>query len=331
MDTLIESSIDKTKIYFHGSASKKFDTIKTPSYEHPFYVTPDIKYAAAFATKRYSSTGSYSKIDEICFEKSDADTYIYIISLNPNAKFLDIRNSTIESINEVKELKQLIPIELQPIFDNLIESISKIQKNTNSGLDEFGLDVYILFDEFWGFCDNLAKYTISNYSARKYTRWEIEKNLYREIDLNNRRCKSVYGYPVLFNGKNAADCNDILGPIIDAVSNNPNKQIVNFFHKIEFIDGPHQFMSKFFDTLDENGYSGIITAERDTNDNSSQFVYTNYAIGCWNVNAFDKVSVIPIHYSWLKENIPDIENNKLTNSSANNTILKLVKKYKLIK
>ena len=57
---LNETKIDASKIYFHGSSEARVQALAAPSYEHPFYVSPDLHYAMAFCTKDTSSTGDYS-------------------------------------------------------------------------------------------------------------------------------------------------------------------------------------------------------------------------------------------------------------------------------
>ena len=75
MNTIDESKIDTTNLYFHGSY-KKMTSIDVPSYEKPFCVTNDPHYAMSFSRFDYSKNSSRPPINK-------SGGFVYVVSLNP--------------------------------------------------------------------------------------------------------------------------------------------------------------------------------------------------------------------------------------------------------
>ncbi len=86
---LLESTLDMSKLYFHGSSEAKAKSLQAPSCLHPFYVSSDLHYAMAFCTKTHSSTGKY-EIDKK-FTPSN-ENYAYVMTINPSCKVFDFRD-----------------------------------------------------------------------------------------------------------------------------------------------------------------------------------------------------------------------------------------------
>ena len=90
---ICESKVDKNAVFFHGSSEERMTRIDKPSYEHPFYVTDDIHYAMAFCTKSGSSTGDWEGGAHKHFTPSD-DNFVYVVSLKDDAEFYDFRKDS---------------------------------------------------------------------------------------------------------------------------------------------------------------------------------------------------------------------------------------------
>lgn len=82
---LTEDKFDMSKMYFHGSKSVRKSDINAPSTRYPFYITRDLHYSMAFATKPHSSVGGNRAI------KYDDTGYVYVIAVNPQAELFDFR------------------------------------------------------------------------------------------------------------------------------------------------------------------------------------------------------------------------------------------------
>ena len=86
---LLESRLDMSKLYFHGSSEARAKSLQAPSRLHPFYVSSDLHYAMAFCTKTQSSTGKYDIAKK--FTPSD-ENYAYVVTMNPRCKVFDFRD-----------------------------------------------------------------------------------------------------------------------------------------------------------------------------------------------------------------------------------------------
>lgn len=85
---LKEDRLDVSKLYFHGSKSPRKSDIEKPSTRYPFYITTDLHYSMAFATKSNSSVGGDRAL-------RFGDTgYVYVIAVNPSAEMFDFRKDS---------------------------------------------------------------------------------------------------------------------------------------------------------------------------------------------------------------------------------------------
>lgn len=109
MNILSEDSIDTQKVYFHGSKSAKKTAIDKPSCRYPFYITSDLHYAMAFATKGFSSVGGNRHIDY------GSSGYVYVISINSRAKVYDFRRDSSSGFPVFSKIfpKNLIEVVMQ--------------------------------------------------------------------------------------------------------------------------------------------------------------------------------------------------------------------------
>lgn len=91
----------------------------------------------------------------------------------------------------------------------------------------------------------------------------------------------------------------------------------------------HQIMAPILKGLHKLGYHGILTREQDFNDETmpSTKVTTDYAIGIFDKNCLDLLSIVPMKYEWLKQVNPSYLSNK-TDDSAYVAIKKLIDEYK---
>ena len=106
MPFLVETEIDKSKIYFHGSSEARVEKLEAPSCKHPFYVTPDLHYAMAFCTKSQSSTGDYDV--EKTFTPSSKN-FVYVVSIKPSCNVFDFRD---KASLEFKKLYSIVDKEI---------------------------------------------------------------------------------------------------------------------------------------------------------------------------------------------------------------------------
>lgn len=137
---LNESKIDLNQLYFHGSAKEKMTKVEKPSFEHPFYVTADIDYAMAFSTKTRSSTGHSE--NSIQFSKTKDNNYVYIMLLNPNAEFIDIRDI---KNTEFDELSKVLPPYIVERLNKVAEK-SYTDRKFIAHVDGIGNDIWYIFD-----------------------------------------------------------------------------------------------------------------------------------------------------------------------------------------
>lgn len=93
-------------LYFHGSSEARVSSLKTPSFEHPFYVTSDLHYAMAFCTKDCSQTGDWE--EEKTFTPA-SQNYVYVVTLKPGCNLFDFRD---HSSAEFKKLYKVVDQEL---------------------------------------------------------------------------------------------------------------------------------------------------------------------------------------------------------------------------
>ena len=143
-----ESAIDKKQIFYHGSAKEKMSKFDAPSFTHPFYVTADPEYALAFATKRHSSTGHDAEGTKIEFAKTDANTYVYIMTLNDKSKFVDIRRY---DSNEFKEVLNLLPNGIVQLIEIYADNRKQFKKDKEKTISQYSNDkskndVWFLFE-----------------------------------------------------------------------------------------------------------------------------------------------------------------------------------------
>jgi hypothetical protein len=89
---LVETKVDQSKLYFHGSSEAKVDKLQAPSFRHPFYVTSDLHYAMAFCTKIQSQTGDYN--EEKIYNKNPDENFVYVVTLKSTCKVFDFRDHT---------------------------------------------------------------------------------------------------------------------------------------------------------------------------------------------------------------------------------------------
>jgi hypothetical protein len=89
---LVETKVDQSKLYFHGSSEAKVDKLQATSFRHPFYVTSDLHYSMAFCTKIQSQTGDYN--EEKIYNKNPDENFVYVVTLKSTCKVFDFRDHT---------------------------------------------------------------------------------------------------------------------------------------------------------------------------------------------------------------------------------------------
>ena len=256
----------KDKLYFHGSAFKSLyedKTIKPPSYSRPFFVTSDIYYAIAFSGHRYGGSGRVKGRKKFIDVKKER--YVYVVSLNKNAEFLDFRSN-----KGYNEFISFFPDGLKEILKTLPRNLQHF--NVDGDPFKIGVAIQELLENLY---DLKIERKVANPAAD-----EVWKHAWIRLDENAIIDKL---YKELFETKN------ILSELI--------KQS-NSLQKIRNI-GPHDLLAYVYKELDKKGYSGIIGIEEDTNEQSGTRVATENSIGIWNVNGLDRLTTTALPVSKL--------------------------------
>ena len=91
----------------------------------------------------------------------------------------------------------------------------------------------------------------------------------------------------------------------------------------------HEIMAPLLKKLNQLGFQGICTSEHDINEEFLAKVTTEYAIGIFDVNGLDILSLVPMKYEWLKKVNPSYLEDK-TSSTAYEKIKQFIQLYKRI-
>jgi len=259
MKIIDESKIDITNLYFHGS-HKKMTAVDAPSYEKPFCVTNDPYYAMSFSRFDYSKNSSVPPIDK-------NGGFIYVVSLNQHAEFVDFRKATIASKNEFFSVfpQKFINAAMNMIYSSRGEKEQKPIECYNGT----GNDLWYIGDLLMNIVSTIE--------------WEKREPSEYEYRLRSRFHSAVGCFcPRLEDIKTA----------IEAYDESPELQKVYCYNV-------HRFLAPWFEKLDKKGFSGIICGD---NESHGGHVTTDYQVMIWNVNGLEDICLIPIEYSWLKRN-----------------------------
>ena len=91
----------------------------------------------------------------------------------------------------------------------------------------------------------------------------------------------------------------------------------------------HEIMAPLLKKLNQLGFQGICTSEHDINEEFLAKVTTEYAIGIFDVNGLDILSLVPMKYEWLKKVNQSYLEDK-TSSTAYEKIKRFIQLYKRI-
>lgn len=280
---LNETKIDTSKIYFHGSSEARVQTLEAPSYEHPFYISPDLHYAMAFCTKDSSSTGEYSIKKEFT---PFSQNFVYVVTLNPSCKVFDFRN------HDSAEFKKIYKI----IDKDLVDWIKIV--NASGEFGEFNLnDIY----EFIAALELIVIKPVDESHAN-----------YLEYGKLYAKSKNQMSPKMFLKACSFVKKNGLYG-----ASKNYDT---------------HQIMAPVLKGLHTLGFYGVLTVEHDYNeeiDGSSALVTTDYAIGIFDKNGLDMLSLVPMKYEWLKKINPSYLDNHSVESSTSK-VKRFIQLYKSI-
>lgn len=286
--TIEEKLVDQTKIWFHGSSESKVDKLDAPSFLHPFYITSDLHYAMAFCTKTSSNTGEYQQ--KKTYTPPDKN-YVYVVTVDPKCNVLDFRDHSTE------EFKKLFTIIDKDVYDWLRNFSAK------SGKEGTTID----FQDIYEFCIALQCY------------------LMQRIDMSDanylKYCKKFSGDKDIIE----------LTPktFLKACKFIKSNGLFKKYNSFDI----HQVMTVILKALSKKGFHGVLTQEHDFNDepslsrNPSKLVTTSNAIGIFDKDGLDLLSIVPLKYSWLKKINPTYLEDK-TSASAYQKVRTFIQKYK---
>ena len=259
MKIIYESKVDATNLYFHGSF-KKMSSIDAPTYEKPFCVTNDPHYAMSFSQFDYSKNSDVPPVNK-------NGGFVYVVSLNQQAEFVDFRKATLASKSEFFDVfpKKFIVAAMNMIYSSQGE---KEQKPVEA-YHGTGNDIWYLGDKLMNIVHAIE--------------WEKREPSEYENRMRSKFRSAIGGFsPRLEDIKTA----------MEAFDENPELQKVDRYHV-------HKFLAPWFEKLDKRGFSGIICGDSETH---GGYVQTDYQVMIWNIKALEDIYVVPIEYQWLKRN-----------------------------
>ena len=285
------SKIDKNAVFFHGSSEERMTRIDKPSYEHPFYVTVDIHYAMAFCTKSESSTGEWEEGAHKHFTPAN-DNFVYVVSLKDDAEFYDFRKDSHGDAFPI--MKKIIPEKV----------IKFVRRRMQAGAFRDETDER----DIYAFVAQLLGDAILPFFRFKgdFSAYENDYDSNVSIDLREKHKELT---PMTYD-----EFFDVARMIHDfKISTSTYSEV-------------HKVMAHILKALHKMGFKGIMTSEKDFNDEHyGTQVTTDYAIGIFDVSAMDIIGLVPMRYKWLKKITPI---DKQANESANQKIKRYIKLYK---
>lgn len=192
---VLESQIDTTQLWFHGSSEARVQELAAPSFRHPFYVTTDLHYAMAFCTKSQSMTGEYDD-RELKFTPA-SQNFVYVVTLNPAIKVFDFRAQ--DSAEFRKVFSKIIDLDL---FDWAADQDKSLDR----------CDIY----DFCAIVDQsiLAVLQKSEFNYLKYSKLYQDEKSQMDARLFLRACSfcKKMGYPQ--DKLDVLDMHQIMEPIL---------------------------------------------------------------------------------------------------------------------